>query len=479
MAEQMKIKGHADEDELDIFYHSSQYLLQIVNEVLDYSRITSGRFQFDNRTFDMRRLLKEVANSAMVQAAQKGLKFIDKRDHIDALYVSGDPFRLKQVLYNLLGNAIKFTEKGSVSFSAACREQEGRLRFVFTISDTGIGIAGDKLENIFSEFETLNTSPLQKYKGTGLGLNIAKALVEGQGGSINVSSTQGKGSTFTVSIPFDHSNETITETIGTEEELNIAFNGQVWVVDDDKFILQLCHTILDKYNIPHKYFSTPEAVLSEPYDDAPVIVLLDIRLPGMSGMDVCSALKRRKGFAETKFIALTAQVLPDEKENIIHSGFDNLLAKPFMEQELLQMILKGAKQQGLIYEREERFDLSALNKLTGSDEELLQIAIDNFIAETERDLHDWQIAVKEDDYELMTGVLHRLASRCGQIGMRKLLKQLRDKEVSISHSKTLQGMETSLNNLYKTVQGVMVQLKNFSIPIITETNNGKDTDSRR
>src|SRR5690606_9849071 len=185
---------------LDAIYHSSEHLLHIVNEVLDYSRIISGKFTFAQLDFDLRQLLEEVMSVMRPQAEKKSLD-LSLHDHIrDNAFLNGDPFRLKQLLYNLIGNAIKFTEQGGVSLTVEDAADAGAPMLTFTVSDTGKGIAPRDVRRIFNQFEQAGDT--YHHNGTGLGLSIVKALTEAQNGSIEVTSEPGKGSSFAVQLPF-------------------------------------------------------------------------------------------------------------------------------------------------------------------------------------------------------------------------------------------------------------------------------------
>lgn len=231
--------------DIDAIYHSSEHLLQIVNEVLDYNRIISGRFTFSEKVFDIEALLAEVVSVMQPQAERKSLKLVTDFVLSGQKYVEGDPFRLKQILYNLLGNAIKFTAEGEVSLSAFYKRQGERLHFTFMVKDTGIGLNEEETKLIFNEFEQVNSIENEEASkaGAGLGLTIIKALIENQGGRIYVKSRKGEGSIFTVYLTFKVAQEPAYENT---KVLTPAFNGKVRIVDDDQLILDLCEIICKK-----------------------------------------------------------------------------------------------------------------------------------------------------------------------------------------------------------------------------------------
>lgn len=445
VAEQMRMKHHAAEKDIEVVYRSSQHLLQIVNEVLDYSRIVSGKFRFEQQAFDMVALLEEVQDAIAAQVREKGLHFsyeaqIDRRH---TCYM-GDAFRLKQILYNLLGNAVKFTEHGSVSLLVSQTAVEGGTAFTFTIQDTGAGIAAEDLTRIFNQFEQADESLHPQY-GTGLGLSIVRELVEGQQGRISVSSVPGQGSIFAVELVYPQADAQALQAPAATRAI-AGHTGLVWLIDDDPLILQICETILNKYQIPHTCFQGGAAALNAPVPDGLTTVFMDIRMPGMDGYELCRLLRARIP-ASVRIIALTAQVMPDEKDQMLARGFDALLTKPFMEAELLQALRHA--QPGVQGEAEANtvHDWQHLRQLTGNDTELLHRLFDSFITETRQDLTalatDMQ-AAKQDD---MAERLHRLAGRCGQFGLEALALRLRAMEARLRQGTYNQNLRPQLEAL--------------------------------
>lgn len=451
IAEQMQIKGKAEKKELDMFYHSSQYLLQIANEILDYSRITSGKFHFELKAFNMYHLINDIEHSVHIQAAQKGLQLVFKGDLSPTQNYIGDPFRLKQILYNLLANAVKYTNKGVIMLTTTCRDHEDRTDFTFCVKDTGVGMSENEVEKIFLEFETLNNPATQKSNGAGLGLAIVRALVEGQNGSISVNSEINRGSEFKVNLSFARTTEIERSIEQQIDRAQVAHAGKVWVVDDDKFILHLCRSILEKYHIAYRCFESAEELLAVPIDPDVNLMLLDIRLPGIDGVELCKQLKK-KAPATTRIVALTAQVLPDEKEAILNEGFDGLLTKPFMEQDLLGTIMENTvidKKQ--LATAHSLIDLSVIEEMSDHDKELINKTLSRFVVETNADLNRLKAAMANTDGPQAAECLHRLASRCGQVGAKNLLLQIRRIETILRDGASLTETSDEIALIYDEV----------------------------
>jgi len=435
-AEQIKDNDKPAKEDINAIYQSSIHLLHIVNEVLDYSRIVSGRFKFTRSTFSIWRLLDEVMTIMRPQAERKSLNLVLYNNITDTDLITGDPFRLKQILINLLGNAIKFTEKGEVSLTVNNKNVKRRSYFTFAVKDTGVGISEEDLSNIFEEFEQADATAANNANGTGLGLSIVKALAEGQGGRVEAESEPGKGSCFTVKLRYAIRKEPV-KSLEPKSVFVKQFRGQVWIVDDDQFILQLCSSVFNKNGIVHSSFTLPRDVLAQQPPDDLKVVFMDMRMPQMNGAELCKLL-REKIPSYVKIYALTAQALPEERSSILSHGFDGLLMKPFMESELLGMLLNGQTVSG---KREEHgnasIDLSALEKMAYGDKELIKKIIQRFEDDTSADLGQLKKAMEEDEISEVSLLLHRIAGRTAQIGAKDLAAKFRAEEIIIHNSNAL------------------------------------------
>lgn len=424
-SEIIKNQDNPDDKAVDAIFHSSKHLMQIVNEVLDYNRIVSGKFTFTPVVFEMEKLLDEVISVMKLQAANKGIKLYSDYEFEDISFVEGDAFRLKQILYNLLSNAIKFTIKGHVALNVSCQKQQERLIFTFLVEDTGIGLSATDIQKIFNEFEQVENEEKQTLNeyGSGLGLSITRLLVEGQGGKINVKSVLGEGSSFTVYLDYKEINYKTNLSEQQTDNKN-TISGKVWMVDDDVAIADLCAYIFTKNNIPYTCFYSPEELLKTTWDDDVKYILTDIRMPGMSGTELCERLKKKVS-KELKIYALTAQVLPEEKNKILESGFDGILLKPFTERELLDVL-------NCPLEREEP-DFSTLKKMTFGDDEQLQKLLKQFVTDTKNDKANLEKTLKDEDLQTASLIVHRLAGRTAQFGIKELSADFRKMELELNH----------------------------------------------
>jgi signal transduction histidine kinase/DNA-binding response OmpR family regulator len=429
-AELMKQQEHPRKKDIDAIYQSSEHLMQIVNEVLDYNRIISGKFTFVNKVFSMAELLNEVIAVLRFQADKKAIQLIADYDVPATDYMDGDPFRLKQILYNILGNAIKFTDKGEVKLSIKCTEVNKVLRYIFTVSDTGIGLSDKDVTRIFNEFEQAQEPGINNLKGTGLGLTISKALIESQGGGISVKSKLGEGSSFTFNLSYKKAAVQAAVPEKQIDKLANARNGKIWIIDDDNFILELCSTIFERHGVKHRCFNSPLEVLNVDFDPTVKYILMDIRMPEMSGTELCKLL-RKKIAPDVSIFALTAQVLPGERELVLSQGFDGLLMKPFKERDLLALIKQPVDDTENLPEIV--LDISKVEKMTFGDKRQLNKILKRFTEDCIDDIAELRLSMGNQDNDKLLLLVHRIAGRTAQIGAAELAADFRMAEIDFSN----------------------------------------------
>jgi len=472
-SEQLKQQGgnpdNYRDDAVEAINSSSEHLLHIVDEVLDYSRISSGSFVLTSENFRLMEVVREVESALRIQAGKKGLNLLLDIEEAKDCAVSGDAFRLRQVLYNLLGNAIKFTSKGYVKLALRTKEETSKVQCNFEISDTGIGIRREDLSRIFNQFEQANVLVTRHYGGTGLGLTIAKSLVEAQGGTLDVSSIPGQGSTFRVSLAFDNAASNVVADTSTVTNNSKTFKGKVIVVDDDTMILRLCGLILAKNNVPYVTFSDAMKLVHEKPDPEVTHILMDIRMPEINGVELCHEL-HKKYDRPTKFVALTAHVLPQQKQELLNEGFDAVLSKPFREQELLSLldiVLSGnGKTRNGESKESQEIDLSALRSMTLGDDALFQSIINQFIEETENDVSRLNENLSGLNAIAVREVIHKLAGRTGQMGMTGLSSKLKEIEVNLIDGHELTALIESINHAKSEVEKSVNSIKNHAFSTI-------------
>lgn len=442
-AEALKNEEKPRKQDLETLHSASEHLLYLVNEVLDYSRIISDRFTFEDRVFSINPLLNEVVQVLRPTALTKGLVLRLENKLRSNLYLHGDPFRLRQILYNLLTNAIKFTETGEVVLKVTGHDNGSQFRIEYQISDTGIGLSQEQVERIFNQFEQADPSIQRRYGGTGLGLSIVKALVEAMSGNINVTSKPGEGTTFFVTTSMKKA-ETL-ELTEEAPERNYHIHGKVWLVDDDAFILKWCSSVLEMNGIPHTAFSSAEEVLNRPWDNQVKFILTDMRMSGMNGAELVKRL-RKSAPEDVRFFVLTAQALPEERKKLLSMGFDGYLMKPFHSKDLLELLESSSAtddepaEAPLVHEAPSvaeqpahnlEFDFSMLNEMTFGDESLLREILDQFVKDSRSDIEALRMHIAAQELDHVQELMHRMAGRTGQIGARDLSARFRHQEIML------------------------------------------------
>ena len=334
----------ADQREFaDTIARSGGSLLQIVNDILDFSKIEAGQLRIEDAHFDLHSLLQEVDDMLQIKARQRNLELrLEFPEAIPRDY-RGDAGRLRQVLINLVGNAIKFTEEGSVTQRVTARDLgEGRWALSLAVQDTGIGIAPEHSERIFGAFTQADASTTRRFGGTGLGLAISHKLVALMGGELTLDSELGRGSTFTVALPLrSESKRSILPT--TRPPVDPAgLHGKVLLVDDNPDNQNLARQVLEHLGCEVSVATDGEAALGSLQRQRFDLVLMDCHMPGMNGYDTTLEIRRREAANDndphTPIVALTASVLPEERERCIEVGMDDYLAKPFSQNELRSVL---------------------------------------------------------------------------------------------------------------------------------------------
>lgn len=333
---------------LEVIHSNSESLLSILNDILDMAKIEEGKVELDESLFDPGDLVRDVLEIFSIQAREKGVELASALSSEVSSKYFGDQGRLRQVLMNLVGNAIKFTSEGRIEVRVDKeRGLKDDVMLHFQISDTGVGISEPDRKKIFEKFMQVDGSTTRKEGGTGLGLSISKGLVKMMGGSIWVESEPGKGSNFHFNIAVRHLEKVKPDVAGHPSPETAGAAGKVQevkilLVDDNIDSRNLVERILDKagylLDTVEDGKKAVDAVLKKKYD----VILMDIRMPVMGGFEATErirALEAEKGDGRrTPIIALTAHAIKEERERAIQLGMDDYITKPFRKKTLLDTI---------------------------------------------------------------------------------------------------------------------------------------------
>ncbi|MDZ4867856.1 MAG: PAS domain-containing protein [Alphaproteobacteria bacterium] len=379
---------------------SAEGLLRIINDVLDFSKLDAEAMTIEAKAFDLHALFHQAAEILVPKALAKSIAFDVVIDPGVPQFVRADAGRIRQVLLNLAGNAVKFTEAGFVAVQVSAREAEGRHVLSVQVADTGIGIARDRIGRLFQSFEQADASISRRFGGTGLGLAISRKLVERMGGKIGVESENGNGSTFWFDIPFDvaQSDELVVRAIDTaavDEALAairaLDHDARVLIVEDNATNRLVATSFLSQYGIAHEVAADGREALAAVQRARYDVVLMDLHMPEMDGFEATRAIRALPGAAaRVPIVALTANAFPDDIERCRSVGMDAHLGKPFRKEELLLVLgaavcgraTFGARDADVVASNEV-LDWDAIERFrSDSGEELLRILIDTYLAET-------------------------------------------------------------------------------------------------
>ena len=328
-------------DEVNDIVMASDNLLEIVNGILDISKIEAGKLEIINTEYDFNKVAIELIALTRGRLGDKPIEFITKIDESVPKVLYGDASRLKQICVNILTNAVKYTKEGSITFSINSVVKNSVCRLIISVEDTGIGIKQENLNKLFNKFERLDLKDNITIEGTGLGLAITKKLVDMMNGKIVVQSVFGKGSKFTVSIDQGIvKNPTIkVEVIDTTHEKIEVKNKNVLVVDDNKINLKVAERLLQTYGVNVECVESGFICIDNLKSDKKYdLILMDDMMPRMSGVETLQKIKVEIPEFDIPVIALTANALTGMREKYLADGFNDYLAKPINKDELNRVI---------------------------------------------------------------------------------------------------------------------------------------------
>jgi CheY-like chemotaxis protein/HPt (histidine-containing phosphotransfer) domain-containing protein len=335
--------GGEQREQVEIAQRCAYSLLDLLNDILDLSKIEAGRMILEQVPFDLRSVAEDCVRAQGAKAQQKGIEL--RYEYAgDVTNVTGDPLRLRQIVANLLSNAIKFTEKGWVNVrQSVSPDADGKLTMVLDVADTGSGIPAEKVPLIFEKFTQADSSISRKYGGTGLGLAISKRLVELQGGQIRVESRVGRGSTFTVEIPFEKA-PAAAPTVEPQHEPRLsvpaAQQARLLLVEDNAVNQRVVLAMLRKKNYAIDVANNGQEALekleraTEPYN----LILMDVQMPVLDGLETTKAIRRNNDWDNLPIVAMTAHAMIGDRERCLQAGMNAYISKPVQQAGLIAVI---------------------------------------------------------------------------------------------------------------------------------------------
>ncbi len=417
---------------IKIVDNASHHLLSILNDILVLSKIESRQIEIDEAPFTIPNLLHSVNQVLEHQHKKKRLNFHVSSDNALRDILLGDAAKLRQVLINLAGNAIKFTPHGSVRMECnLVEETQEKKRVQFIISDTGIGISGENIPWIFKPFQQVDNRLERSFSGCGLGLSICKDLIEAMGGTLEVESTLGKGSTFFFTITFLKGHK-FTDPDIANNDTKAFFQGlRILFADDDPVNLRLGSIILKKNKIKADYAQSGKEAIKKFEPGKYHLVFLDINMPDINGLEVAHFIrdmeKSNPPLHPAIIIAMTANVLKKQLKKYLAAGMDSILLKPYKEETLIEKIDQTMSgqirektrviQPSLKTKGKTPYNLDQLNQITKGNPEFMHSLLNAFIENSEQALDKMNSDLSRENYAGIAEAAHRLQPSMEQLGI--------------------------------------------------------------
>ncbi|HMV44560.1 MAG TPA: ATP-binding protein [Leptospiraceae bacterium] len=321
---------------------SAQNLLVIINDILDFSKIEANKIELEKISVNINQIIKDVISIVKFDADKKGL-FINVEQDIDLpVELEGDPVRIRQIFLNLLSNSIKFTFKGGIKIKSKILEKNNDSYLIqFIVEDTGVGIDDNKKSILFNSFSQVDASTTRKFGGTGLGLAITKRLVEMMSGEIKVDSELGKGAKFIFTLKLDASKKNeVAEEVKSIKSDQIRKDINVLIAEDNDLNQKIVSALLKRLSLKADIAKTGIEVLNKLKEKNYDVILMDIEMPEMDGIEATSKIKSDQNYKDVYIVALTAHALTGEKERLLKVGFDEYLTKPIHLEDLRRLFSK-------------------------------------------------------------------------------------------------------------------------------------------
>lgn len=449
--------------------NSSQTLMSLISDILDLSKIHANEISFLPVELSMKKTVRDIQSLFEVRCLEKGIKFQFEYDDAIEYQVLGDQLILHQILNNLLGNALKFTEEGgNISlFVDLLITKEAQYFIQYTVQDSGIGIKEEHLADIFTEFKQADSSTNIKYGGTGLGLAITKKLVALHGGTIEVESVEGQGSTFQVLIPFHFTrSRDKTQVEKPREVVQELKVGKVLIVEDNPINRKYLSRTLQKWNIPCDEAENGKVALEQLDHKAYDLLIMDIRMPEMDGYETIRAIRKHPEdhIRNIMAIALTADALREEREKAYHLGFNYHITKPFKSEDLRAKLveLEAFSASAPVIVKEDisidtYFDQEALKRLYEGDEAYMIEMFQIFRRTTPKELNALQTSIDKEDWNECKTILHRAKPTFEMVGHPGLTEKAGQFETTFDKKKELS--KTDLNLFVEEVRELLEKVE--------------------
>jgi CheY-like chemotaxis protein/HPt (histidine-containing phosphotransfer) domain-containing protein len=465
--------NETESKQLESVFFAADHLLNILNDILDLSRIDAGKMQIEKIGFRFNETIQRAVDVINSKAEEKGIKIIQELAEEAGEILLGDPHRIKQILINIIGNSIKFTESGYIKIQMIVEKFTGDQRWVrIRIKDTGIGMDPGFMDNLFKKFVQEDSSIVRKFGGTGLGLSITKELIELMGGTIAVQSEKGAGTEMILTFPFE---------IGRESDLPESTDQSVFptgdiegyrvlLVEDNELNQQVATMTLShfglKVEVANNGKEAVEMLATKTFD----IVLMDVQMPIMDGYEA-SRLIRKELQLDVPIVALTANALKGESDKCLSAGMNDFITKPFDEVTMLKTMAKWLKSKSLDKASDELaskksdkitallYDLGKLESISRGDYTFIKKVLGIFVEHTPGAIEEIKLTASSEDYETMGKIAHRIKPSLDNLGIKTMFQVIRDIENYEVTKGDVSALSDQILQLEETVLAVIDHIK--------------------
>lgn len=434
--------------------NAATYMAKLVDDLLEFSKLEHGNINVESVPFNLKNSIQEVCAQVQTQNIKSPVSLqINYEDDCPKTVVS-DPFRIKQILFNLVENAYKFTEKGTITVTVKIKKQANKKQLQIVVTDTGIGISKSQQDLIFNEFTQASNSTKSLKNGFGLGLTISKKIAKVLQGDLTLASKINEGSSFTLSIPYK-------AAPAAEKSKNTSALKTIVVIDDDDTLRQLIKDILEKKEILVYDFQNAKTALTQLPDIAYDLIITDIQLPKMNGFHFLETIKKTAYHKNKPVIAMTGRAHL-EASHYTSNGFSSVLIKPFSPQKLTRTLsayftinndIKTSKISTATHNKSDLYSLNSLVAFLGDDEQSIQETLRNFTKDTKQNKTALEKAFKERDISAVNHISHRMLSMFNQLEIETVLPYLRYFESTKTiEDDEFEAFNAHLESLIKTLE---------------------------
>lgn len=447
-----------DGNYIKAIHRAGEHLLAIINDILDVSKIKSGKLEFENLDFSLPELVNSAFDLFRYRAKEKGISLIHEIAKDVPTYLAGDPVRLNQILVNLISNAIKFTDMGFVKLSVqVLKNLDQKVLMQFVVEDSGIGIESDKLDSIFDSFTQASVNTTRVYGGTGLGLTIVKKLIELQGGEISVTSKLHEGTIFYVTIPLERIQEGQEKIISKTVDFDSAAypkKVKVLMAEDNELNQVLSKSIFKKIGWELDIADNGKIAIEKLQKNNYDIVLMDIQMPEMDGYQATLKIRNElvPPVSKIPIIAVTAHALNSELKKCLDAGMNDYLSKPFRVEDLIKKVSALLRKDERSYEATssmayEVTDLANLHELSGNDKDIIEAVVNSFVNSIPGNINELKHLLEQKDWKAMARLCHKIKSSYAIIGATTVKKYLDEIEENCNQNNADYVKFESLLNL--------------------------------